>query len=101
MDVINKKNITTLIIGNRLNIIKNADLIYALKDGKVIQKGTHDELMNQKGYYASLIKSEIKKEILGEKDFKEKFKLKNMRNLTLKFTGFAGGTIKSDIEQTS
>ena len=101
LDVINKKNITTLIIGNRLNIIKNADLIYALKDGKVVEKGTHDELMSHKGYYASLIKSEIKKEILGEKDIKEKLKLKNMRNMTLKFTGFAGNTMKSDLEQKS
>ena len=99
LDNINKKNITTLIIGNRLNIIKNADMIYVLKEGKVIEKGNHDELIEKKGYYAGLIKQEIKKEILGVKDIKEKMKLKNMRNLTLKFTGFAGKTMKYDTEQ--
>ena len=61
LDLINKKNITTIIIGNRINIIKNADLIYAIKEGKVVEKGTHDELMAKKGYYTSIIKSEIKK----------------------------------------
>ncbi len=99
LDNINKKNITTVIIGNRLNIIKNADMIYALKDGRVVEQGVHDELMNKKGYYASLIKSEIKKEILGEKDIFEQLKLKNMRNFTLKFTDFGGATMLSDIGQ--
>ena len=101
LDNINKKNITTLIIGNRLNIIKNADMIYALKDGKVVEKGVHDELMAKKGYYASLIKSEIKKEILGEKDIKEIMKIKNMKHLTLKFGEFMGKTMKYDAEQES
>ena len=101
LDNINKKNITTLIIGNRLNIIKNADMIYALKEGKVVEKGTHDELMEKKGYYAGLIKTEIKKEILGEKDIIEKLKLKNMRHLTLKYTNFLGKTMKYDTEQES
>ena len=55
--------------------------------------------MAKKGYYASLIKSEIKKEILGTKDIKDKFKLKNMRNLTLKYTNFLGKTMKFDTEQ--
>ena len=72
LDNINKKNITTIIIGNRLNFIKNADKIYALKNGKVVEEGTHNELMDKKGYYFRLIKSEINKEILGEKDFEEK-----------------------------
>ena len=101
LDNINKKNITTLIIGNRLNIIKNADLIYVLKEGKVVEKGNHDELMSKNGYYTKLIKTEIKKEILGEKDFSQKLKLKNMRNMTLKFTNFAGKTMKFDLEQES
>ena len=101
LDNINKKNITTLIIGNRLNIIKNADLIYVLKEGKVVEKGNHDELMSKNGYYTKLIKTEIKKEILGEKDFSQKMKLKNMRNMTLKFTDFAGKTMKFDLEQES
>ena len=99
LDIINKKNITTLIIGNRLNIIKNADMIYALKDGKVVEKGLHDELMKKKGYYAGLIKTEIKKEILGQKDLNDLMKLKNMRQLTLKYTNFVGNTMKFDTEQ--
>ena len=64
LDAINKKNITTIIIGNRLNIIKNADMIYAIKEGKIIEKGKHEELITKKGYYTSIIKSEIKKDIL-------------------------------------
>ena len=59
LDNINKKNITTIIIGNRLNLIKNADKIYALKNGKVVEEGTHNELTDKKEYYFRLIKSEI------------------------------------------
>ena len=68
LDAINKNKITTIIIGNRLNIIKNADMIYATKGGKVIEKRIHEELMAKNWYYTGIIKSEIKKEILGDKE---------------------------------
>ena len=49
-------------------------MIYALKEGKVVEYGTHDELMKKRGYYTRLIKTEIKKEIFGLKDSAEKKK---------------------------
>ncbi len=45
---------TTVIIAHRLSTVKNADLIYVLKMGQVIEKGTHDSLMQAKGYYETL-----------------------------------------------
>ena len=93
LDVINKKGITTIIIGNRLNIIKNADVIYALKGGKVEEKGTHEELMVKKGYYAGLIKSEINKEILGEKG-EDKTKENIIHNIPITYSVLVGRTMK-------
>ena len=98
LDLINKKNITTIIIGNRINIIKNADLIYAIKEGKVVEKGTHDELMAKKGYYTSIIKSEIKKEILGDKK-QHKNKDKDMRNINITYSYLKGQTMKYELGQ--
>lgn len=48
------KGRTSFIIAHRLSTIKNADLILVLKDGKIAEQGTHDELMNQNGFYFSL-----------------------------------------------
>ena len=44
---------------NRLTTIRNADLIVALKDGIIQEKGTHDELMKCKGLYFSLVESQL------------------------------------------
>ena len=52
-------NITTIIISHRLSTIKNLDIIYALKDGKVYEQGTHEELLQKGGYYANTIKSQL------------------------------------------
>ena len=62
LDSISLKNITTIIIAHRLSTIKNADLIYIMKNGKIIEQGNHEELMNGNGYYASLIQSQLAKE---------------------------------------
>ena len=61
LDDISQKNVTTLIIAHKLNTIKNADIIFALKKGKVYEQGTHDELLAANGYYAELIKSQLGK----------------------------------------
>ena len=59
LDNITKKNITTIVIAHRLSKIKNADIIYVMKKGKIIEKGTHDELLELNGNYASLIKNQL------------------------------------------
>lgn len=48
------KNKTTFVIAHRLSTIQNADVILVLKDGNIIEKGTHEELIKKKGYYSEL-----------------------------------------------
>lgn len=48
------RNRTTLIVSHRVSSAKNADKIIVLEAGKIIQEGTHDELVNQEGYYKEL-----------------------------------------------
>ena len=48
------KGRTSFIIAHRLSTIKNADLILVLKDGKIAEQGTHDELMNKNVFYFNL-----------------------------------------------
>ncbi|MCM3324159.1 ABC transporter ATP-binding protein [Cytobacillus kochii] len=47
-------NRTCFVIAHRLNTIQNADRIYVLKDGKIIEEGTHQSLMKEKGFYHQL-----------------------------------------------
>ncbi|XP_046843213.1 ATP-dependent translocase ABCB1-like isoform X2 [Xenia sp. Carnegie-2017] len=50
------KGRTTIVIAHRLSTIKKADMIVAIREGKVIETGTHDELMSFNGLYSSLVK---------------------------------------------
>ena len=59
LDYISQKNVTTLIIAHRLSTFNNADVIYALKNGSVIESGNHESLLKKKGYYYSLVKSQV------------------------------------------
>ena len=50
---------TTVIIAHRLSTVKNADQIVVLDQGKIIEKGTHTELVNLKGSYYTLVKNQL------------------------------------------
>ncbi|MBN2012756.1 ABC transporter ATP-binding protein [candidate division KSB1 bacterium] len=48
------KNRTTLVIAHRLSTVQHADRILVIKDGRIVQQGTHDELLKQEGVYQTL-----------------------------------------------
>jgi ATP-binding cassette subfamily B protein len=59
------RNRTSFLIAHRLSTIKAADLILVVKNGKIIERGTHRELLRQKGYYLQLYLMQYEEEIAG------------------------------------
>ncbi len=53
---------TSFIIAHRLSTIRHADLILVVRDGKIIEQGKHEELLDQKGYYYHLCKQQFQEE---------------------------------------
>lgn len=53
------KGRTSFVIAHRLSTIKDADLILVMKDGDIIEQGTHEELLEKKGFYADLYNSQF------------------------------------------
>lgn len=53
------ENRTSFVIAHRLSTIKNADIILVLKDGDIIESGTHEELLSKNGFYAELYNSQF------------------------------------------
>lgn len=53
---------TSFVIAHRLSTIKNADCIFVMKDGDIIEQGTHEELLARNGFYADLYNSQFEVE---------------------------------------
>lgn len=53
------KDKTVVIVAHRMSTIKNADNIIVLEDGKIAEQGNHEQLLQNKGVYYNLIKSQL------------------------------------------
>jgi ABC-type transport system involved in cytochrome bd biosynthesis fused ATPase/permease subunit len=53
------KGRTSFVVAHRLSTIRNASLILVMKDGKIIEQGTHEELLKEGGFYSHLYNSQF------------------------------------------
>ena len=59
------KDKTTIIVSHRVSSAKNADKIVIIADGKIIQQGSHNQLINEKGYYSELYSKQLSEKELS------------------------------------
>ncbi|MGL2967508.1 ABC transporter ATP-binding protein [Flavobacterium sp. XGLA_31] len=59
------KNKTTIIVSHRVSSAKNADKIIIIEEGRIIQEGSHNQLVNQEGYYAELYLKQLSEKELN------------------------------------
>src|SRR6185312_7166015 len=60
------KDRTTIFISHRVSTVRNADRIAVLRAGRIVELGTHDELLARNGYYAELYNKQLLEEELAE-----------------------------------
>ena len=58
------KDRTSFIIAHRLSTVRNADKILVIEDGHIIEQGSHEELLEQKGYYYNTLNAQSKESII-------------------------------------
>jgi ABC-type bacteriocin/lantibiotic exporter with double-glycine peptidase domain len=59
---LSEMNCTRIVIAHRLSTVQNADLIVVLGDGKIVEQGKHEELLQKKGHYSELYETSLRKE---------------------------------------
>jgi ATP-binding cassette subfamily B protein len=57
-----RRSRTTFLVSHRVSTVKDADLIVALQDGRIVEQGTHDELVAKGGFYADLVRRQLLEE---------------------------------------
>ncbi|CAD5220372.1 unnamed protein product [Bursaphelenchus okinawaensis] len=66
------KGRTTLIIAHRLSTVKNADRIVAMERGRIVESGSHDELMERKGVYYNLVNAQVFEDTVNDNNGNKK-----------------------------